>query len=55
MMQTRLSYLFVNQASTSFLINGTPVYTLPTSILYYLVLSVLFWLIGNALIQHDDL
>ena len=54
-MQTRLSYLFVNQASTSFLINGTPVYTLPTSILYYLVLSVLFWLIGNALIQHDDL
>ena len=54
-MQTRLSYLFVNQASTSFLITGAPAYTLPTSILYYLVLSVLFWLAGNALIQHDDL
>jgi len=54
-MQTRLSYLFVNQTSTSFLINGTPAYTLPTSIPYYLVLSVLFWLTGNALVQHDDL
>lgn len=54
-MQTRLSYLFVNQTSTSFLINGTPAYTLFTSILYYLVLSVLFWLAGNALVQHDDL
>ena len=55
LMQMRLSYLFVNQASTSFLINGTPAYTLPTSIPYYLVLSVLFWLIGDALVQHDDL
>jgi hypothetical protein len=54
-MQTRLSYLFVNQASTSFLIKGSPAYTLPTSILYYLVLSVLLWLIGDALVQHDDL
>lgn len=54
-MQTRLSYLFVNQTSTSFLINGTPAYTLSTSILYYLALSVLFWLAGNALVQHDDL
>jgi len=46
MMQTRLSYLAVSQ--------GT-VYTLSTSILYYLILSILFWLTGNALIQHDDL
>lgn len=54
-MQTRLSYLFVNQESTSFLINGTPAYTLSTSVLYYLVLSVLLWLTGNTLIQHVDL
>lgn len=54
-MQTRLSYLFVNQASTSYLINGTPAYTLSTSIQYYLVLSVLLWLTGNTLTQHDDL
>lgn len=54
-LQTRLSYLFVNQTSTSFLINGTPAYTLSTSILYYLGLSILLWLIGDALIQHDDL
>jgi hypothetical protein len=54
-MQTRLSYLLVNQASTSFLIKGSPAYTLPTSILYYLALSVLLWLIGDALVQHDDL
>lgn len=54
-LQARLSYLFINQTSSPYLINGKPVYTLPTSILYYLVLSVLFWLAGNALVQHDDL
>jgi len=54
-MQTRLSYLFVNQTSTPFLINGTPAYTLFTSVLYYLGLSILLWLTGNGLVQHDDL
>lgn len=54
-MQTRLSYLFINQTSTSFLINGTPAYTLSTSVSYYLALSIVLWLTGNTLIQPDDL
>ena len=51
LMQMRLSYLTIVNEYFYF----HTFYTLPTSILYYLVLSVLFWLIGDALVQHDDL